>query len=269
MDFFTIAVQDISSGRKKKLEVLPVFKTAKSEDLMVRGGSFYAVWDEKAGMWSTNIFTAREIVDSALAKKAEELKDQYPDYEIHTRTLLNYNHKSWTEFQNYLRSMPDNFVFLDKKLSFANVQLGNKKDYISKKLPYVLEDGDISAWKELTDVLYAPKELEKIEWIIGSVVAGDSKDIQKFLVLYGEGGTGKGAIINIIEGMFPGYTAPFNARALGSSSNQFATEAFKNNPLIAIQHDGDLSRIEDNTELNSIISHEEMLFNEKSQLSSE
>ena len=45
--------------------------------------------------------------------------------------------------------------------------------------------------------------------------------------------------------------------------NQFATEAFKNNPLVAIQHDGDLSRIQDNTKLNSIVSHEEMLINEK------
>ncbi|MBS7310995.1 MAG: hypothetical protein KIG70_07380 [Treponema sp.] len=43
----------------------------------------------------------------------------------------------------------------------------------------------------------------------------------------------------------------------------FATEAFKSNPLIAIQHDGDLSKIEDNSKLNSIISHEEIMINEK------
>ena len=38
---------------------------------------------------------------------------------------------------------------------------------------------------------------------------------------------------------------------------------FKANPLVAIQHDGDLSKIEDNTKLNSIVSHEEMTMNEK------
>ena len=37
----------------------------------------------------------------------------------------------------------------------------------------------------------------------------------------------------------------------------------KSNPLVAIQHDGDLSKIEDNTKLNSIVSHEEMTMNEK------
>ena len=55
----------------------------------------------------------------------------------------------------------------------------------------------------------------------------------------------------------------FDARALGSSSNSFALEAFKNNPLVAIQHDGDLSKIEDNTRLNSLVSHELMTVNEK------
>ena len=42
-------------------------------------------------------------------------------------------------------------------------------------------------------------------------------------------------------------------------------ESFKNNPLVGIQHDGDLSRLEDNTKINSIVSHEPMELNEKFQ----
>ena len=60
-----------------------------------------------------------------------------------------------------------------------------------------------------------------------------------------------------------GYYSVFEAKALTSSTNAFATEAFRSNPLVALQHDGDLSRIEDNTKLNSIVSHEEMVINEK------
>ena len=55
----------------------------------------------------------------------------------------------------------------------------------------------------------------------------------------------------------------FDAKALGSASNSFALEAFKSNPLVAIQHDGDLSNITDNTRLNSLVSHELMTVNEK------
>ena len=112
-------------------------------------------------------------------------------------------------------------------------------------------------------VLYSPEERHKIEWAIGAIVTGDSKTIQKFLVLYGAPKTGKSTILNIIQMLFDGYYSVFDAKSLGSSGHQFALESFKNNPLVAIQHDGDLSRIEDNTRLNSLVSHELMEVNEK------
>jgi replication-associated recombination protein RarA len=48
-------------------------------------------------------------------------------------------------------------------------------------------------------VLYAPSERMKIEWAIGAIVNGDSKKLQKFLVMYGAPGTGKSTVINIIQ----------------------------------------------------------------------
>ena len=40
-------------------------------------------------------------------------------------------------------------------------------------------------------------------------------------------------------------------------------EPFERNPLVVIQHDGDLSRIEDNSRLNSIVGHDSMNLNVK------
>ena len=151
---------------------------------------------------------------------------------------------------------------LDEKLIFSNTET-TKEDFASKRLSYPLEEGRIDAWDKLVGTLYSPEERHKIEWSIGAIVSGESKRLQKFVVLYGEGGTGKSTILNVIQQLFEGYYAVFDAKALGSASQQFALEAFKKNPLVAIQHDGDLSRIEDNTRLNSLISHEEMLVNEK------
>ena len=82
-------------------------------------------------------------------------------------------------------------------------------------------------------------------------------------MLYGAAGTGKSTILNVVEQLFDGYYSSFNAKQLGSANNSFALEPFKANPLVAIQHDGDLSRIEDNTLLNSLVSHELMSVNEK------
>ena len=60
--------------------------------------------------------------------------------------------------------------------------------------------------------LYTEEERYKIEWAIGSIVSGASKKIEKFLVLYGTPGTGKGTILKVVEWLFSGYTAVFDAR---------------------------------------------------------
>lgn len=160
------------------------------------------------------------------------------------------------------RQMRDNFHPLDEVLIFSNTPV-KKESYASKRLPYPLEPGSINAYDELMGVLYSPEEREKLEWAIGAVVNGASKEVQKFIVLYGDPGSGKSTVLNIVQKLFEGYCGVFDSRALGSSSNAFALEAFKSNPLVSIQHDGDLSRIEDNTRLNSLVSHETMLVNEK------
>ena len=145
---------------------------------------------------------------------------------------------------------------------FSNVET-TKEDYASKKLNYPLEPTNIDAYEKLISTLYSEGERHKIEWGIGAIVTGASKTLQKFMVFYGAAGTGKSTILNIIQMLFEGYYSVFDAKALGSASNSFALEAFKTNPLVAIQHDGDLSKIEDNTRLNSLVSHELMTVNEK------
>src|SRR5690606_10273707 len=108
----------------------------------------------------------------------------------------------------------DNSHQLDQNLTFSNTEV-KKSDYVSRRLPYPLEGGDISAWDELVGTLYSVEERAKIEWAIGAIVSGDAKKIQKFLVLYGPAGTGKSTILNIIQMLFDGYVTTFEAKALG------------------------------------------------------
>ena len=121
----------------------------------------------------------------------------------------------------------------------------------------------MDAYEEIISTLYSPEERQKIEWAIGAVISGDAKKIEKFLVFFGDPGTGKSTILRIIEKLFEGYYTIFEAQDLARSNNDFSTETFRNNPLVGIQHEGDLSRIEDNTKLNSIVSHDLMVMKEK------
>ena len=256
MDFFMIKERSTKNGVP---EVYPDFKVCRSKDLMVRGKSFYAIWDEEKGLWSTDEYDVQRLVDKELMAHKEQSRN---DGNVIVKLMSDFSTKSWAEFRNYMGHISDNSHQLDDNLTFANTEV-KKKDYVSKRLPYPLEAGDYSAFDEIIGTLYEPEDRAKLEWAIGSIIAGDSKNIQKFLVLYGEAGTGKSTILNIIQKLFDGYYTTFEAKAITSSSNAFATEVFKCNPLVAIQHDGDLSKIEDNSKLNSIVSHEEMTMNEK------
>ncbi len=245
-------------------EIYPVFVTKKSRDLMIRGGDFYAVWDERNQMWSTDQDTVVDLIDSEMEAYKAKLCETNPDM-AGARIMYMWRSDSgsidkWLKFVT--KQMPDCYVPLNETIVFANTPR-KRELYSSISLPYALEEGDTTAWDEMTSVLYSPEELHKIEWAIGSIVAGESKNLQKFFVFYGAPKTGKSTIMNIIEKLFQGYTTAFDAKALGSSSGVFALEAFRSNPLIAIQQDGDLSKIEDNTRLNSLISHETMMVNEK------
>ena len=259
MDFFEVSTRVPKRG---VVEIYPNFLIKKSSDLMIRGSDFYAVWLEERGMWSTDEQDIVTLIDRELDEYAEKNRKTFDSgvRVLHLRDAESGMIDAWHRYcQKQLR---DSFHMLDEKLIFSNTKT-NKKDYASKKLPYPLEPGPIPAYEKLISTLYSPEEREKIEWAIGSIVTGDSKKIQKFLVLYGAAGTGKSTVLNIVQQLFEGYYSVFDAKALGSSSNAFALEAFKGNPLVAIQHDGDLSHIEDNTRLNSLVSHEMMTVNEK------
>lgn len=260
IDFLTVSYK----VSKDYTEIFPKFKLyPKSKDLMIRGGDFYAVWDENRRLWSTDESDVLQMIDKELDDYANEYSKKNQNETLRVLHMWDSTTKSIDNWHKYVQKQArDSFHMLDENLIFSNTET-TKEDYASKKLGYPLEKGDISAYEKLISTLYDEEERHKIEWAIGSIVTGDSKTIQKFLVLYGAAGTGKSTILNIIQQLFEGYYSVFDAKALGSSNNSFALEAFKTNPLVAIQHDGDLSKIEDNTKLNSLVSHELMTINEK------
>ena len=259
MDFYQIKEREGGTAKRPVLEVYPDYKIVRSKDLMIRAKGFYAVWDAEANLWTTDEYDVQRLVDKDIQAHVVKTEGMF---EVSRKLLGNFSSNTWLQFRNYMAHLTDQYHQLDESLTFANTEV-KKEDYVSRRLSYDLREGDISAWDELISTLYSPEERAKIEWAIGAIVSGDSKTIQKFLVFYGPGGTGKSTIINIIQWMFEDYVATFEASAITNSNNQFSTEAFRNNPLVAIEHDGDLSNIKDNSKLNAIVAHEDMTMNEK------
>lgn len=256
LDFIKI----IETQSKKTTVIHPIFLVTRSKDLMIRGKSFYAVWDEKNNLWRQDEHYIQELVDEATydyAKQRGYLQNEY----YTCKWMKDFSSGLWKEWILYAKNLPDNYVNLDEHIVFANQEV-KKTDYVTKILSYPIQELDTPAYDEMMSVLYEPEERRKLEWAIGSIICGDSRFIQKFFVLYGGPGTGKSTVLNMIQGMFPGYWGLFRSSELGSNV-AFALESMKDNPLIAIEHDGDLSRLEANENINSIVSHETMSVNEK------
>ena len=260
LDFLRVATRQPKKG---VLEIYPKFIYCPSSDLMVRGGDFYAIWDAEKNLWSTDENTAVRLIDAELEKFSREHKNDYSDFYVQVMYMWDTDSGSIDKWHKFVQKQcRDSFHPLDEALTFANTEV-TKESYVSRRLPYSYESAPTPAWDEIIGTLYSPEERMKLEWAIGAIVTGASKKIQKFVVMYGAPGAGKGTIINIIQLLFEGYCAAFDAQALGNPNSSFALESFRSNPLVGIQHDGNLSKIEDNTRLNSLVSHEVMTVNEK------
>jgi len=261
LDFLIISTRT----RKGVVEIYPKFKiTSKSKDLMIRGGDFYAIWVEQIGLWSTSEDDALVLIDGYLDEFAQKNKHRFGEDNVRIMYMWDAETNMIDVWHKYCqKQLRTNWRQLDERLIFLN-QASTKEDYGTKRLSYSIDDeGSKDSWNELISTLYKDNERHKIEWCIGAILSGESRYIQKFAVLYGPPGSGKSTLLNVIQELFDGYTKMFDAESLGSSTDSFSLEQFKSNPLVAISHDGDLSRIENNTKINSLVSHEKMVVNEK------
>lgn len=257
MDFYEIETAPMR-GQAGMMEARPNFLYLNSRDIMLRNGNFIAVWNPETGLWSKNENDVINIVDSDVCDYVNNSGIQ----NLIPRICRRDKDGVWRQYRQWSKNMVDTDHPLDRMPIFANTPV-RQEDHVSYRLPYSLEDGVATCWTKLVDTLYDPPERQKIEWFIGSILTGDCRTIDKFLVFYGDPGSGKSTILNVMQKLFGEFCVPFDSEALAQRNNAFALSAFADDPLVAIEHDGDLSRIETNTRLNSIISNEVQLINEK------
>jgi hypothetical protein len=255
MDFIRVAAKDVKGGTR---EFYPALLAIESQDLVIRGGQFRAIWDETKGLYDPRMSHVAEIIDRAFVKMVGNQLG--PGDTI--KKVKDYDNQIFSRLMGLMRNIGDMGPELDQKLVFAD-QTPTKADAATFKMDYSLSDAPTPAWDELCRVLYDPEERLKFEWAIGSILTGASLQIHKFYVFFGPPGTGKSTILDTIELIFGRHTATFSAAELGSSSASFPLEPFMKNPLVAIDQDADLSRIELNVNLNKITAQDKVMVNAK------
>lgn len=265
-DFLIPKVNVVKSG----IDIFLDFKVRNSKYLMIRGGKVYAMYDPDIGLWTTDKDRMIDILDSIVLDLADQYREELKNdteglSEMPVRPLIFSDASTrridaWKKYTE--KQMWDNWHQLDQSVIFQNTEV-KLDDYASFRLGYSLENGSIDNYKNLFEPLFEPEELQKLEWAAGAIISGASKWIQKMFVLFGEGGTGKSTWMNLMKDyVFKGYDSVVSVKALCNGFT-FALEPLKNGPLISIDDDAKLNKIEDNTELNSVVSHATKSLNAK------
>ena len=73
MDFYQIRSRET---KDKGMELYPDFIVGRSQDLMVQGRTFYAIWDAERGLWSRDEYDVQRLVDEDLEAEADRLRKE-------------------------------------------------------------------------------------------------------------------------------------------------------------------------------------------------
>ena len=260
LDFLSIRVKNGKNGTT----IIPMFDmTIMSKDILVKGKVLYGIWDSKGNKWITKLEKAAWLVDRDIKEFADTYKKDHPNESISVEYLRDDSNRAADRFLSYIRKLSDCDVYFNSKMIFSDQEIA-KEDYCTIKAKYKVEEGSIENYDKLISTLYYEEERHKIEWLIGAVIAGENLNVQKFGVMYGPPGSGKSTILEIIYQLFEGYYATFNSKDI-ARGDSFSLSAFKKNPLVAVDAEGDLSKIETNTTLNTLTAHDIIKINEKYQ----
>lgn len=259
MDFYDISVvQDSRTSKNLKFTILPVFKFSRGSDLICKGGELYAYWHDN--QWKTSPRELVEIIDSDILKKRNQILDIHPGAEISMKLMDNHTSHVMKEFAQYTKLVQQSDAQFNTRIIFAD-EIPNRDDFSTNQLFYTPLEGPTPAFDKMFGKLYEQEELEKILWFIGALLTNSMGDIQKFMYLYGPKGSGKGTVIKLIEQLFDGYYSYISLARLTSGS-EFATSQIRELPLL-IDTDSKINKIQDDTNLLKLTSHEGLTVNIK------
>lgn len=259
MDFYKVTAKNFGSRAKQDYSIEPDFVYI-TKDLVCKGGALYGYWYD--GVWRTDLYDLIRLIDKDVTEFTEDFKSKHVDSQVTPKFMYLHGSSIMDKFLKYTKNMPESDIEFNSKILFSN-DVPVREDYSTTQLSYTPTYGDTPAFDQMFNLLYEPKELEKILWFIGAALTNSMYKIQKFLFLYGGKGSGKGTIIKVFKMLFEGYYSGIDLHKLTSGS-EFATSGVKETQLL-IDDDSDLYSIKDDTNLLKLTSHEPIMVNNKYQ----
>ena len=262
-DFVRIVKNRVGSKTDGDIYQLSIdFNVGRLHDIVIQGGQFVAFYNEETHFWESRL-SFYEYARKLLYEAAEEERAKFPNQTIIVMDPQHLSSKVPTKIEALCKACEaEKPVLFNQKILWAG-DIPERKDYATFTMPYSIESTECPNYDAIMSVLYEPEDRTMLEWLAGCALCGEARKVDKFVYLEGEPGSGKSTFLNILAEVMGPYGAAIKAEELANASAGFATSQLKNAPLVAIQFDGDLSKIETNTTLNNIMSHEPIYINEK------
>lgn len=259
MDFYKVVVQESTRrGDDYDYKVYPKFNLIRSKDILVRGGMLWGFWNKDK--WNNSEYDLYRMIDEDIFNKIEELKAEFPNKVIIGNLINDSSTNLLKNIRQYYKDMEQLNVDLDSTILFADHKI-KREDYATFKLHYIPEKNSTPFFDAMFTKLYEPEELEKILWILGCALTGRTKEVSKMLYLFGEKGSGKGTVLDLIKDMLVGYYTSINlGELIGRGAH--GTEQVRNSPML-IDEDSDVSKGVNLENLMKMVSHEPIMINPK------
>lgn len=255
MDF---VIPTVREGRNGPESVYPIFERI-NKDAASRGGKLFAYWNGEA--WNS--------VERSDTQLMSDINTQVIEYR--NKNFANNAHVGWTsvssdpntskEFERFYRNYKGNSKFKFNTRVFFKSDKPVREDLSTFQLSYDPIPGDTPAFDKAMHKWYKPEDKEIVLWFIGAALTNNMKPIQKFLFIYGSGGSGKGSLLSVIEQVFEDYSKSIKLKKLAGAS-QFANSEIEDIPVL-VDEETDLSRMENQENFLSLTAHEELWIEKK------
>lgn len=259
-----VRISKMKNDKKSTVTFMPELVVKQSKDVIFKGGMFRAFWNEEETIWDTDYLNFVAAVDKEIDNAIKTYLEKNEDFSEENAIPMYLSHSNnglINKFRAAYRSMPDSRIQLDRKVIFANTPR-TKEMHCSRYLEYDLEDGDTPCYDRLMGTIYDDYERSKLEWMIGAVVTGNTRKVQKFVVMYGAPGKGKSTFVDILIKLFGPYASKINIADIVKDKS-FALACIKHNPLIMYDDEADMRKVSTNGPLNGLVAHSNVTIEEK------
>lgn len=243
---------------KGYIHISPLFERV-NKDAVSKGGKLNAYWNGER--WVSVEIDDKQLMIDIDKQMYEYRQEKYPHNDRALLNSVSLIPSVSKEYDRFFKNYKGNSHLKFNQHIFFKSDKPVREDYSTTQLAYDPVPGDTPTFDKIMGKWYSDADIEILLWFIGATLTNNIANVQKFIFIYGSGGSGKGSFLKIVEQIFGDYAQTISLKKMASNS-QFANSEVKEIPVL-IDPETDLSRIDNKENFLALTAHEELWVEKK------